>query len=85
MDIYTIVIAIAILGLFIQACRGAADKKRLDWLERTRSEIDTEGPGFIIYNDESELAGLGSGASSGAFRNLRDAIDAAILNAEAHE
>jgi len=53
------------------------DTQRLDWLERTRSEIDTDGPGFIIYNASEEL---GRGASKGAWKTLREAIDAAMKN-----
>lgn len=50
------------------------DTRRLDWLEKTRSEIDTDGPGFVIYNESS---GLGGGASSGSWKTIRAAIDAA--------
>ena len=53
------------------------DTDRINWLESTRSEIDTDGPGFIIYNKTCEL---GHGASKGSWKTLRQAIDAAIKN-----
>ena len=51
------------------------DKARLDWLESHRAEIDTDGPGFVIY---TESQGLGGGASRGSYKTLRAAIDAAM-------
>jgi len=51
------------------------DAKRLNWLESTRSEIDTDGPGFVIYGGSEQL---GNGLSGGSFKTLRGAIDAAM-------
>jgi hypothetical protein len=80
MTILILIIApFAILGLALLAASGCKDANRLDWLERTRSEIDTDGPGFIIYNSANGEDGeFGGGASKGSFKRLRRAIDAAM-------
>lgn len=63
---------------WLAAIRGR-DTKRLNWLERTRSEVDTDGPGFVIYNSVGgESNELGGGASRGSYKRLRNAIDAAM-------
>ena len=81
-----------LVGLFIGTILGwnlssrfyRQDTERLDWLERTRSEIDTEGPGFVIYNSvNGEESELGHGASGGSYKRLRPAIDAAMRKAKA--
>lgn len=59
----------------VLAVKRGRDSKRLNWMERTRSEIDTDGPGFVIYNSTEELGG---GASGGSYKRLRNAIDAAM-------
>lgn len=65
----------AVASSALLAAKRGRDSKRLNWLESTRSEIDTDGPGFVIYNSTEELGG---GASGGSYKRLRSAIDAAM-------
>lgn len=51
------------------------DSRLLEWLETSRAEIDTDGPGYIIYTPHN---GLGYGASKGSWPTLRQAIRAAM-------
>lgn len=75
---------VAVLCIAWLAAVHCKDANRLDWLERTKSEIDTEGPGFVIYNSvNGEESELGHGASGGSFKRLRPAIDAAMRRAKA--
>jgi hypothetical protein len=84
--IIAIMTPLAVLILAWLAASHYRDARRLDWLERTRSEIDTEGPGFIVYNSErGEESELGVGASGGSFKRLRSAIDSAMKSAPSEE
>jgi len=61
---------------FHEKCRE--DSELLDWIQRNKADIDWEDGRCVVYTEHSNL---GSGASKGAFLNVRDAIRKAILNA----
>lgn len=75
--ISVIIGAVAVSCIAVLARIRAADTRRLNFLERTRAEIDTDGPGFVIYGGD-ESTQLGGGMSRGSYKTLRAAVDAAM-------
>ena len=78
-----IILDIIVIGLLLRLLLARRqDTKYINFLERTRAEIDTEGPGFVIYGGNQESTELGGGLSRGSYKKLRPAIRAAMKTME---